>query len=568
MALLAEKKFFADIAPLVAMWEDDPEMLANCVLAASCAEVLDTLHSSILADDILDDDELAIAFDILSSVSYRYTWIDAYSRFEPLTGGDEVLEFIEQWEEDDGILGGHFSEGAIFRPFAQLVMIASIINQDVSLYNRFAQITLVISKLVIAVGGIDASEKQFMAESKSEMDAYQQFVISAIEIAQAHDVTEETFTQSAATDNICKSDEDSIAGPMQKESRDSALTKALGELNSLIGLPAVKTEVDRLANFLRVRKQRVNAGLPVHGQSLHFVFTGNPGTGKTTVARIVGRLLYGYEVLSSPKVVETDRGGLCGAWLGQTAIKTQEVIESAVDGVLFVDEAYALSQSDFDHDYGKEAIDTLLKQMEDKRDTLVVIAAGYPEEMARFLKANPGLESRFTRFIHFDDYHVSEMCRIFEGMCEINSYTLTPEARGTLAISLNHAYATKGANFGNARYVRNLFETTLGNHADRLATTDKELDRTMLSTIEAADIPNTGTHGIPLKLSDSKWKGECPHCHKVASGTLDVLGMRVQCKCGAAFMFPWWNLSSSTVVGLKGFKEFRRSEDLIGVAVE
>lgn len=562
--LLRTIETLTDATPLIAVWEDDPTLIEHCVLAASCADVLYTLKSSILADELVDNDELAIAYDILSHCSYRYTWLGAYSHFEPLSGPDEVGTFLGCWEEDNDVLGGDYAGGAIIRPFSRLVTLASIITHDISLYNRFAQVTMLIAKLIVTVDGIDAAERQFLLGTRNLLDAEQQLVSIAIETADSHSVTEQSCAENS---ELCQVDTDKSDG--QAESPDVSLKAAMDELNSLIGLPEVKAEVDRLANFLRVRKQRMDAGLPAQGQSLHFVFTGNPGTGKTTVARIIGRILHGHEVLTTPKVIETDRSGLCGGYIGQTAIKTQEVIHSAANGVLFIDEAYSLSKSEFDNDYGKEAIDTILKQMEDMRHSLVVIVAGYPKEMERFLKANPGLESRFTRVIHFDDYHVADMCRIFEGMCEVSSYSLTPEARGTLSILLNRAYTGKGENFGNARYVRNLYETTLGNHADRLASCSEEIDRQMLSTIEASDIPSVNPASLrrSVSLVGSKWKGECPECHKVANGTVDVLGKRVRCKCGIAFIFPWWNLVSATVNGLAGYKEFCRPEDLIGLQI-
>lgn len=200
----------------------------------------------------------------------------------------------------------------------------------------------------------------------------------------------------------------------------------------------------------------------------------------------------------------------------------------------------------------------------------MVIAAGYPKEMKQFLASNPGLESRFTRFIHFDDYHVSDMCQIFQGMCETSSYALTPAARATLAVLFNSAYVNKKPGFGNARHVRNVFETTLGNHADRLASTEEEVDRHMLSTIEAEDIPQSDADGLAsgLDLSSSKWKGACPGCQKVAKVSVEMLGRRVRCRCGTAFIFPWWNMVPSTMSIARKFKQFDRPEDLIGIGVE
>ena len=241
------------------------------------------------------------------------------------------------------------------------------------------------------------------------------------------------------------------------------------ELDNLIGLDEVKKEVRSLANFVKLQKQRKDQGLKSPKLSYHLVFTGSPGTGKTTVARIVARIYKDLGILKKGHTVETDRSGLVGQYVGQTAPKTNQIVDSAMNGVLFIDEAYALVPEHSTQDYGQEAISTLLKRMEDNRDSLVVIIAGYPNEMKRFIDSNPGLQSRFTRYINFPDYTPDELVRIFYMYMKKNEYTLSKEADAMLREKLEYAVAHKDRNFGNARYVRNIFEKTIEQQANRLA---------------------------------------------------------------------------------------------------
>ena len=241
----------------------------------------------------------------------------------------------------------------------------------------------------------------------------------------------------------------------------------------------------RLTNFIRIQKQRDAAGLKTAGISYHCVFTGNPGTGKTTVARIVAGIYKELGILKKGHLVETDRSGLVAEYVGQTAVKTNKVIDSALDGVLFIDEAYSLVGGA--NDFGSEAIATLLKRMEDNRDRLVVILAGYEDEMQGFIDSNPGLQSRFNRYIHFEDYSADELFSIFKMYVKRNDYVLDAAADVALRQRLEKAVAEKDRNFGNARTVRNLFEKTLENQAMRLAVIS-DLTRDDLLTLKAEDL--------------------------------------------------------------------------------
>jgi len=261
-------------------------------------------------------------------------------------------------------------------------------------------------------------------------------------------------------------------------------TDPFEELESMIGLDSVKAEVKSLANYVKLMKEREEKGLKSPNISYHCVFSGNPGTGKTTVARILARIYRDLGVISKGHLVETDRNGLIGSYVGQTGPKTNALIDSALGGVLFIDEAYGLLDN---NGYGDEAIATLLKRMEDDRKNLVVIVAGYTNEMKDFIDANPGLQSRFTRYINFPDYTPDELYKIFLARMKPYSLQLNSEASETLMEVLNMVYNQKTRNFGNGRYVRNLFETSVTNMANRLSKKSSPSDEE-LNTITKEDI--------------------------------------------------------------------------------
>ncbi len=242
----------------------------------------------------------------------------------------------------------------------------------------------------------------------------------------------------------------------------------MSQLEDLVGLEDVKKDIKNLVNLMKVRRLREQNDLPVPPMSLHMVFMGNPGTGKTTVARIVSGLYAAIGVLDKGQLVEVDRSGLVAGYVGQTALKTQEAIKKAIGGVLFIDEAYSLS-SGGENDFGREAIETILKAMEDHRKELIVIVAGYTGPMEKFLSSNPGLESRFNKYFFFPDYNGEQLMAIFRNQCKKNGYTLSEDAEKAAAAFFADLYEKRSDNFGNGRDVRNCFEDMVVRQSNRVA---------------------------------------------------------------------------------------------------
>lgn len=309
---------------------------------------------------------------------------------------------------------------------------------------------------------------------------------------QVQQPTSVTEAQAMQGDEQATSDLNNSNGGQDQKASSSNITVTQSiegdpyeELNSLIGLESVKAEVTSLANLVKVQKKREERGMKNTSMSYHCVFSGSPGTGKTTVARILARIYKDLGVVTSGHLVETDRSGLIAEYVGQTAVKTNALCDSALNGVLFIDEAYALL--DEGSGYGNEAIATLLKRMEDDRDRLVVIVAGYTDEMKRFIDANPGLESRFTNYIDFPDYSADELYRIFLLRATKYSYVLDKEADDFLRKNLEQTVRNKSKNFGNARFVRNLFERAVTCQANRIAKI-KDLSDEQLSQFTVQDL--------------------------------------------------------------------------------
>lgn len=506
---------------------------------AILSDCLRQLRLCVVVQSDISIEELSVLHPIARRIAMIFSKAFArYAEYADLKRG-QVRHFLLSFITDDSPFGGSDASGVPFIGM-RFAIIASAVIGDLTPFHLYERTIESVLLAIWATDGVTPEEATILANVRAfhaaARDSISEFVAPLRSVAVASPRPQRNSPPVKESNNG-----DDVA-------REEALNTALEELKSLIGLDGVKSAVQGLMDFLTVQRVRKEHGFRESTQSLHFVFTGNPGTGKTTVARILGKVFYGFGILRTPKLVETDRASLVAGYVGQTAIQTRDVIDSALDGVLFIDEAYTLAKDHgSQHDFGQEAIDTLLKRMEDDRDRLIVIVAGYPALMDKFVKSNPGLESRFTRYIHFDDYGVPDLCQILARECRNSDYSLTPLARAYIGLMFESVWRQRNENFGNARFVRNVCEQAINRHAQRVAGVASDVDLATLSTLDVADLPLYET--VPdfdwntLDLSQSKWKAECPGCGNLKRAGVQFLGERVTCKgCGQSFSFPWWKV--------------------------
>lgn len=501
--------------------------------------LMDDLHKALLvkvyvtvakADLSWTPGERAIAADL-----FEHVW------GEDLEGEALRKAVQELVEKDDNIRWAN-----VLRPFDELPPLRARVGELETLVLRIANI----------VAKIDGSLHDHEAQ---ELRAIQNHISQHLKRIPVDDAPPHEEAQARGAQAVKKMAADVAAGKKKYErpsspgksaetpdvptkSREELLKEALEELDGLIGLASIKEEVRTLTNFLKMQDERKKHGLPTTEVTLHMVFEGNPGTGKTTVARIIGRIYGALGILEKGHLIETDRSGLVAEYAGQTGPKSNKRIDEALEGVLFIDEAYSLVAKKGDDPYGHEAVQTLLKRMEDDRDKLIVIIAGYPQPMQKLLRSNPGLSSRFSRTLAFPNYTVEELGRIFQSMCDKNRYELPVLTRVKLLLGFHHLLQGADEHFGNGRLARNVFESAIRRLANRVITI-APITKEILTTLEPDDIHMDKVEAGVWKDLDSAAREfliDCPQCKKESRLPQKHLGKRVKCNdCKTAFDAQW-----------------------------
>lgn len=465
---------------------------------------------------------------------------------------DELRQVTHRMFQDAGNLNWY----SLVRPFDQ---VANIRDMSADVQTAVMRVANLVAK---ADGTIATEERNALQAIQGEIETHLRRISlesddNGDEQSEKHTVQiihdNKTLSQTTAKSNAVAEQErggeetsqtESNAGSEEEKfaNERESLEDIQHDLVQLVGLDQIKEEINTLTNYLQLQQRREQAGLPRHRLSLHMVFKGNPGTGKTTVARIVGRIFKALGLLQKGHLVETDRSGLVAEYAGQTATKTNKKIDEALDGILFIDEAYSLVSTGREDAFGEEAVQTLVKRMEDDRDRVVVILAGYPEPMQTLLESNPGLSSRFNTQMVFPDYTPLELGRIYHLMCEANQYVILPAARGKLLLGFDWLYARRDEHFGNGRLVRNTFENSVRQLANRIAGV-APITRDLLTRLTAEDIHMRKVPDHiwkPLRKGETRFSLTCERCNKPIHVRCRQLGIRVRCPhCESRLVAEW-----------------------------
>ena len=512
--------FTDELSDLISLQKGSKRDFESHCRGTIAAEILRMSVRLIGADDEYSEEETTGLNDLCGSLMSIYT--DTFSRDRKWMAyrgtRERVVSFLISFLEETRPFGGQ-SESMFYG--LKICVLADLLGEP----GRFCRVLA--NAVERAMSGLAATDGLVLEERRviGEFDSF---------VHRLEDLRPTLLEMIAEVGAPIDGHAGQAAAPARP------LKEVVAELDRFVGLGSIKKEVNRLGALLHVRQKRTDHGIDSSLPSLHYCFYGNPGTGKTTVARVLADLFHSAGILATNKLVECDRSTLVGGYVGQTAIKTNEVVDQALDGVLFVDEAYTLSREGARGDYGQEAIDTLLKRMEDDRDRLVVIVAGYRDEMARFIGSNPGLESRFSRYLEFHDYSAPQLAEIFAGVASSSRYRLSSEACAAIGerIRIDHANGRTGK--GNGRYVRNLFEEIIAVHSERLfAASDDDDCKTALQTIEREDIESVEVSDE--QITHWRWKATCPGCQKEVAEGIKLINRRVRCECGARFRYPWWD---------------------------